>query len=80
MKRLFAVIYARVSTSRQADDGVPVESQIDQCRAKALALGASVLEVFRDDGISGRTSQRPAFLAAMDYCELNRVDYFVCWS
>lgn len=80
MKRLFAVIYARVSTSRQADDGLPVESQIDQCRAKALALGASVLEVFRDDGISGRTSQRPAFLAAMDYCELNRVDYFVCWS
>lgn len=80
MKRLFAVIYARVSTSRQADDGLPVESQIDQCRAKAQALGASVLEVFRDDGISGRTSQRPAFLAAMDYCELNQVDYFVCWS
>lgn len=62
-----AVIYARVSTARQADDGLPVESQIDQCRAKAAALSAAVLEVFRDDGISGRTSKRPAFQAALDF-------------
>jgi hypothetical protein len=36
MKR--AVIYARVSTQRQADDGVSMESQIEQCRIKAHAL------------------------------------------
>ena len=29
-----AIIYARVSTARQADDGLPVESQIDQCQAE----------------------------------------------
>jgi site-specific DNA recombinase len=75
-----AVIYARVSTARQADDGLPVESQLAQCRAKAQALGAKVLEVFRDDGISGRTSKRPGFQAALDYCDDHRVDYFVCWS
>ena len=75
-----AIIYARVSTARQADDGLPVESQIDQCQAKAAAIGADVLRVFRDDGISGRSSRRPGFTAAMDYCERNNVDIFICWS
>ena len=75
-----AVIYARVSTARQADDGRPVASQIDQCRNRAAALGADVVQVFRDDGVSGRTSARPAFLEAIDYCDAHRVHYFVCWS
>lgn len=75
-----AIIYARVSSARQAEDGLPVESQIDQCKAKAKALGATVVRVFRDDGISGRTTRRPAFLEAIEFCELSRVDFFVCWS
>lgn len=75
-----AIIYARVSSARQAEDGLPVESQIDQCKAKASALGATVVQVFRDDGISGRTTRRPAFLEAIEFCERTRVDFFVCWS
>ena len=43
MKR--AVIYARVSSKRQADDGVSMESQIEQCRIKARSLDAEVVEV-----------------------------------
>jgi Resolvase, N terminal domain len=38
-----AIIYARVSSKRQADDGLPIESQLDRCRAKAMALGAEVV-------------------------------------
>lgn len=75
-----AIIYARVSTARQADDGLPVESQLEQCHAKAKALGARVVRVFRDDGISGRTTRRPAFIEAIEYCEQTRVDLFICWS
>jgi site-specific DNA recombinase len=75
-----AIVYVRVSTVRQADDGLPVESQIEQCQAKAASLGARVLKVFRDDGISGRTSKRAGFEAAIDFCERQRVDLFICWS
>ena len=75
-----AVIYARVSTARQADDGLPVESQLEQCQAKAKALGARVVRVFKDEGISGRTTRRPAFMEAIEYCEQSRVDLFICWS
>lgn len=78
MKR--AVIYARVSSQRQADDGVSMQSQIEQCRAKALALGCEVEEVFRDDGVSGRSDNRPGFQAALAYCAAHRISHFVCWS
>lgn len=78
MKR--AIIYARVSTKRQADDGLPVESQIDHCRSKIEALGAVVAKVFTDGGISGTTDKRPAFQDALNYCAVMDVDYFVCWS
>lgn len=77
---LRAIVYARVSTARQAEDGLPVESQLDQCRAKAAAIGATIVREFRDDGISGRTSRRPAFQAALDFCETAGIDVFICWS
>lgn len=75
-----AIIYARVSTSRQADDGLPIESQIEQAQRKAVALGATVVRVFTDAGISGRTDERPAFRDAVAYCKAYGVDYFICWS
>jgi site-specific DNA recombinase len=78
MKR--AIIYARVSSKRQADDGLPMESQIEQCRLKAEAMGADVLREFIDGGISGTTDKRPAFQDAISFCSLMDVDYFITWS
>jgi len=75
-----AIVYARVSTSRQADDGLPVASQVEQCRSRAEALGSVVVHEFLDEGISGRTSRRPGFISALDYCSDHRVDFFICWS
>lgn len=75
-----AIIYARVSTAKQAEEGLPVESQLERCRQRAASVSAVVDREFVDDGISGRTTQRPAFSAALDYCDLNDIDYFICWS
>ena len=75
-----AIIYARVSTKRQADDGLPVESQVDHCQSKAAALGATVAKVFIDGGISGTTDRRPSFQDALNYCAVMEVDYFICWA
>ncbi len=77
MKR--ALIYARVSSKRQAADGLPVDSQLEQCRVKAEALGATVMREFVDGGISGTTDKRPAFQEAMAYCEAMDIDYFITW-
>lgn len=78
MKR--AVIYARVSTERQADEGLSVESQIEACRRKANELDAAVVAVYRDDGISGTTDARPGFRAAIRDSSLGGVDFLLCWS
>lgn len=75
-----AIIYARVSTTKQADDGLPVESQIEHGHRKAEALDADVLRVFTDAGISGRTDERPAFRDAVRYCKAHGVQFFICWS
>lgn len=78
MKR--AVIYARVSTDRQAEEGLSIDSQIESCRRKADDLNAAVLHVFRDEGISGTTDARPGFRTAINRCAMGDVDYFICWS
>ncbi|MFZ5621133.1 MAG: recombinase family protein [Pseudomonadota bacterium] len=75
-----AVIYARVSTVRQAEDELPLASQVEQCAAKSEALGASVVRTFVDEGLSGRVDTRPAFQDAISYCEAFGVDYFITWS
>jgi site-specific DNA recombinase len=78
--RKTAVIYARVSTSKQAEEDLPIAGQLDQCQAKGLALGAEVLRTFVDEGISGRGDNRPQFQAAIAYCELYSPTYFITWS
>jgi DNA invertase Pin-like site-specific DNA recombinase/DNA-binding transcriptional MerR regulator len=80
MSKPTAIIYARVSTQRQADDGLPVDSQIERGHSKALLLDADVLRVFTDAGISGRTDERPAFQDAVRYCKAHGVQFFICWS
>ncbi|MBU1652648.1 recombinase family protein [bacterium] len=75
-----AIIYARVSTVRQADEGLPIESQIDQARRKAEQLDAKIVGIYKDEGISGRTSKRAAFQAAIDACAEGKVTYFITWS
>ena len=75
-----AIIYARVSTAKQADEDLPIASQVQQCQAKAESLGATVLKVFKDEGFSGRYDNRPAFQDAISYCEIAGVDHFITWS
>lgn len=76
-----AVIYCRVSTSRQADDELPIVSQRERCKEKAEALGAVVVREFEDAGISGRDADgRPAFMAAISFCEENPPTFFITWS
>lgn len=75
-----AVIYARVSTTRQAEEDLPIESQIEQCKSKAESIGARVDRIFVDEGKSGRTDERQAFQDAINYCEIVCPTYLVTWS
>ncbi len=75
-----AVIYARVSTVRQAEDELPLKSQIQQCKEKANSLGARIDRVFVDEGKSGRYDNREEFQNAITFCETMGTDLLVTWS
>jgi DNA invertase Pin-like site-specific DNA recombinase len=63
-----AVIYLRVSTLRQAAEGVGLDAQEAKCRAHAERMGWEVIAVRRDEGVSGRdgVEDRPGLQAAID--------------
>ena len=69
-----AVIYVRVSTQEQAK-GFSLESQMDALQEYAITKGIKVLETFSERGETGKTFDRPAFQAMLEYCQKNQVDY-----
>lgn len=62
-----AVIYSRVSTERQAAEGVSLEAQSARCRAWCAALGYEIAGEYEDAGISGkRMDNRTGLLTALE--------------
>ena len=62
-----AAIYTRVSTEEQAESGAGLAAQEDAARAHAGRMGAEVIGVFADLGVSGSVGleRRPALLEAI---------------
>lgn len=54
-----AVIYARFSSSKQREESI--EGQVRECQEYAQREGYSVLGVYADRAITGRTDKRPEF-------------------
>ncbi|SNY19149.1 site-specific DNA recombinase [Orenia metallireducens] len=56
-----AVIYARVSSKMQAEDGLSIDAQINQLREYAVDNGYEILNEYVDKGESAKTADRPEF-------------------
>src|SRR5437764_13139819 len=67
-----AVIYCRVSSDRQATEGHGLDGQERRCREYAAAHGLTVAAVFRDEGASGGTIDRPALRAMFEHMRRHR--------
>lgn len=76
-----AVIYLRVSTSRQVD-GASLETQELMCQNWATTNGIIISRIFHDDGVSAKTMNRPSFNEMMTYLEENKgkVAYLVTYQ
>lgn len=68
MSTTVALVYIRVSTARQASDGVSLEAQETRARAHAEKNGWAVAGVFKDEGISGKDaiSKRPGLRSLLE--------------
>jgi site-specific DNA recombinase len=68
--------YARVSTDKQADHGVSLDSQEAKIRAMAVVQGAETVELIVDGGESAKNLNRPGMerlLALVDQGKVNTV-------
>ncbi len=54
-------IYARVSTEMQAEDETPILGQIEECQSFAESRGWEVVATYKDEGFTGRNTDRPDF-------------------
>jgi DNA invertase Pin-like site-specific DNA recombinase len=74
-----AIAYLRVSTQGQVEDGVSMDAQEAKVKAWAELNGADSVQVFRDEGISGkRADNRPGLQAAL--AEVGKGDALICYS
>lgn len=58
------IIYARVSTPEQANDGHGLETQIEACSKWADVFKHRVVNVIQDEGKSGKNMNRPGVMEA----------------
>ena len=54
-------IYARVSTTRQAENDVSIPDQTARCEAFATDKGGTVVETYIEPGASATTTSRPVY-------------------
>ena len=72
-----ALGYARVATDEQAREGVSLEAQQSRIRAYCEAKDLELVDVLTDDGISGKTLDRPALRELLQRCERGEVGHVV---
>ena len=65
-----AVIYTRVSTTKQGANGLGMEAQREMCRQAAANSGSTVVSEFSDVE-SGRSRTRTGLWDAIEYCKAN---------
>lgn len=66
--------YVRVSTERQADEGVSLDAQRAKLRAHCAALDLELVAIEADEGVSAKTLDRPALQRALTMLREHRAD------
>ena len=69
-----AIGYARVSTDKQAEQGVSLEAQEAKIRAMATVQGADLIEVIVDGGESAKNLNRPGLRRLLAMVDDGKID------
>lgn len=70
-KPMNCLLYLRVSGESQIDN-FSLDTQLDICNAYAKREGFNVLKVFREEGQSAMTANRPELVNLLEYCRVNK--------
>jgi site-specific DNA recombinase len=75
-----AIGYARVSTDEQAREGVSLDNQEAKIRAYADVHDLDLIDVIRDEGISGKTLNRPGIARVLDMAKARKIDAIIVYK
>jgi DNA invertase Pin-like site-specific DNA recombinase len=76
-----AVIYARVSTDKQANEGISLDMQIARCAEYIEARGLTLLDTIVDAGISAKTvAGRLGFTRIIDMLNRREITHVVTYK
>lgn len=79
LENICTALYIRVSTQLQADEGFSLEAQQERLQAYCKAQGWHVCEghIYIDAGVSGKTTDRPAFQAMLQAAQAGQIQRIV---
>ncbi len=66
------LLYARVSTDRQAQKALSIPAQIDTMKQYALANKWTIVDRYIDEGESAKSTNRPELKKLIEYCRSNK--------
>lgn len=77
-----SVVYTRVSTGEQADKGVSLDNQESRCIEWAFRNNVLVSRVFREEGVSAKTQNRPELIKMLDFIRQNgkELDFLIIYD
>ena len=74
-------IYLRVSTKEQAEKGWSIEGQYNDIRRYCEGQpNIQVVRIYKDNGHSGSTLERPAMQNLLIHAQQKKFDIIVCWK
>lgn len=73
-----AVIYARYSSHNQREESI--EGQLRECKSFAERNGYTIISIFADRAISGRTDDRPEFQKMIEASTTHSFEYVIVYS
>lgn len=77
-----AIIYVRVSTKEQADEGVSLDTQLQKCREWAANNGVRILKEFVEEGKSAKNLKRPKMTEMLEFVAFNhkQIDFLLAYN
>lgn len=72
--------YVRVSTEEQVREGVSLEAQEEKIKAYCIVKDWELVDVLRDEGISGKTLDRPGIQEALRLIERKEVEALIVYK
>lgn len=72
-----ALIYSRVSTDEQAEEGLSIDTQINRCRRWAEDNDASIVGIYKDEGKSATNMNRAGLKDMLGRVQDGDIDYIL---